>query len=148
MSISVAAHAIVNVGEQLVVESSSPKAAFGVVFEDDGDTGYFYGIDLSRKPQAILDALLIYDVAQVLDRDVSSTIQIAWSSDGLSAALLLNSDPHAIFDFAAHRGYCRMKSPISSSGWTKHDHAWDENAWLRMQSQASCALDMSYMTYI
>ena len=136
MSITVATHAIVNVGEPLIVESSSPKAAFGVVFEDDGDTGYFYGVDLSRKPQSILDALLIYNVAQVQDRDVSSMIQIALSSDGLSAALLLNSDPHAVFDFAAHRGYCRMKSPTSSSSWTKHDHAWDENAWLRLQSQA------------
>jgi hypothetical protein len=136
LSISVAAQAVVNVGEPLVVESPSPKAAFGVVFEDDGDTGYFYGLDLSCKPQAILDALPVYYVAQVLDRDASSTIQIAWSSDGLRAALLLNSYPHAIFDFAAHRGYCRMKSSISGSGWAPHDHAWDENAWLRMQSQA------------
>ena len=136
MSIDVAVRAIVNVGEPLIVESQSPKAAFGVVFEDDGDTGYFYGVDLSCTPQTILDALPIYNVAQVLDRDASSTIQIAWSTDGLRSALLLNLHPHAIFDFETHRGYCRMKSSPSASGWSQHDHAWDENAWLRMQSQA------------
>ena len=136
MSINVAVRAVVKVGEPLILESPSPTAAFGVVFEDDGDTGYLYGVDLSRTPQTILDALPIYNVAQVFDRDASWTIQIVWSSDGLRAALLLNLHPHAIFDFEAHRGYCRMKSSTSGSGWAQHDHAWDENAWLRMQSQA------------
>lgn len=37
-----------------------PHSAF---FEDDGETGYFYALDLNRSENMILDALHIYNVA-------------------------------------------------------------------------------------
>ena len=131
----VAAHAILSVGYPLIVDASSPTAQCGVVFEDDGATGYFYALELSQERQRVVDALHVYTVSQVVDRDVPSKIEIIWSSDGLHAALLINSHPKAIFDFAAHRGYCRLESPIPASGWT-HSHVWDDDVWIRMQWQA------------
>ena len=35
-------------GDAVVVESEAPTGGFAVVFEDGGQTGYFYGLDLSR----------------------------------------------------------------------------------------------------
>ena len=89
------------------------------MFEDDGETGYFYGLDPSRGEQPILDALLVYNVEAVSDRDRPSTLQVAWSTSGEQAALLINSFPHAVFDFAARRGYCR-------SGFPPPLHEWHE----------------------
>ncbi|AZQ10051.1 hypothetical protein STH12_00915 [Shewanella khirikhana] len=36
------------VGVETVLESGSPKNSYMVVFEDDGDTGYLYGLDTGR----------------------------------------------------------------------------------------------------
>jgi hypothetical protein len=40
MSITDAGRALVKDGDPHIVETASPKAAIGAVFEDDGDTGY------------------------------------------------------------------------------------------------------------
>lgn len=71
-------------GEDNFVESFSPENNYGVVFEDDGETAYFYAVE-KDKPVAggeagagnsagvqhssglrILDALHIYEVAEFL----------------------------------------------------------------------------------
>lgn len=44
------------VGTPKVLESFSKHIPYGVVFEDDGDTGYFY----AASQDGILDALHIY----------------------------------------------------------------------------------------
>ncbi len=119
---------IIRVGEKIVVEGPSPSTQFSVVFEDDGDTGYLYGLDMSRQDDPILDALHIYDVAEVTDRDIPSQVQIRWSVDGLKAALLINGYVHAVFDFAAKRGYCRNGFPRPLGNWSQYSHDWDDKA--------------------
>ena len=97
-------------GKEIVVESKSSRGRWGVVFEDDGDTGYFYALDLNEQKAGnnpIQEALHIYDVKSVTDRSRESVAAILWSSDGEKACLLINNYPHAVFDFAAKRGYCR-----------------------------------------
>ncbi len=110
------------------VEAPSPRTSFGVVFEDDEETGYIYGLELSQQGNPIVDAMHLYNVAQVVDRDKPSSIQIFWSSDGLKAAVLINKFPHAVFDFEVRRGYCRTNFPPADLKWTKFDHAWDDRA--------------------
>ena len=89
------------IGHETLVASKSPITEYGVFFEDDGETGYFYGLDTSRKEgKQILDALHIYNVRSVIDREKPSRMQIAWSEDGLKAALYINGYAHAVFDFA------------------------------------------------
>lgn len=129
MAVKLIAEQQILVGEATVVEGASPTPPFVVVFEDDGETGYFYALDTSRADNPILDALHIYNVASVSDRDLPSTVQIVWSQDDRKAALLINKYPHAVFDFAAQRGYCRSGfPPPSSTGWTQHGHEWDDSA--------------------
>jgi hypothetical protein len=128
MPANLVAEETIAVGQPVVVEGPSPSAQFGVVFEDDGNTGYLYGLDFTRQGNPIVDALHVYNVGQVADWEKPSVVQLVWSQDGLKAALLINRYPHAVFDFAAKRGYCRTGFPPPVSDWSRHDHAWDDRA--------------------
>ena len=128
MPVELVAEKTITVGEAVVVEGPSPRPPWVVVFEDDGQTGYLYGLDLGREGNPIADALHVYNVAQVADRHEPSLVQLVWSGDGLKAALLLNRYPHAIFDFDARRGYFRTGFPPPDRTWTDFDHAWDDAA--------------------
>jgi len=55
-------------------------------------------------------------------------LSIVWSPDGQKCALLINGNPHAVFDFAARRGYSRAPMPRTFQQkrgiWPSTDHAW------------------------
>jgi hypothetical protein len=116
----------IHVGSPTVVEGPSPAARFSAVFEDDGETVYFYGLDGSRE-DPVLGALHAYIVRSVSDRHPPSSLRIAWSPDGLKVVLLINDHPHAVFDFSAKRGYCRTNFPPPDKNWTQFDYRWDES---------------------
>ena len=130
MGSCIVAEQTIRVGEKVVIEGPSPRMPLAAVFEDDGDTGYFYALDNSRGDNPIVDALHIYEVAEVADKHIPSQVQVGWSADGLKAALLINGYIHAVFDFQAKRGYCRngFPPPFENAGWTQHSHAWDDRA--------------------
>jgi hypothetical protein len=128
MPVQLVAEETITVGQPVVVEGPSPSGHFGVVFEDDGDTGYLYGLDLTRQGNPIVNAMHIYNVGQVVDREKPSVVQLVWSQDGLKAALLINRYPRAVYDFASKRGYCRTGFPPPDRNWTEYDHAWDDKA--------------------
>ncbi len=117
---------VFTVGVPLLLESNSPAEPFAVFFEDEGDTGYFYALNVEFD-QPIVDALHIYNVANVTDKDIPSKVQIAWSSDGLKSALLINDYVHAVFDFESERGYCRTGFPPIDN-WSKQGHEWSDAA--------------------
>ena len=106
------------VGQDTFIDSISPAKAYAVMFEDNRETGYFYAANTEPALQ-ILDALHIYNVVSVVDKEKPCTIQIIWSDDGLIASLLINSYCHAIFDFDKRAGYCRNGFPEISSAWTR-----------------------------
>ena len=118
---------MITIGKQGALESLSPKSRFGVVFEDDGDTGYFYGLDFSNKEQPILDALHIYNAKNVTNKDVPSKVEIVWSEDGLKACLIINRYPHAIFDFQSKMAYCRSNFPPPDPKFT-NSNEWNDKA--------------------
>lgn len=128
MSIQVTAEQELTVGKATVIESKAPDGPFAAVFEDDGETGYFYALDTSVGGQQIQDAVHIYNVANVSDRSQPSTVKIGWSMDGHKVALLINNHPHAVFDFSGKRGYCRTGFPpaLRTGEWSTNGHAWDE----------------------
>ncbi len=95
MPVELVSEAMVTVGVPATIEGPSPRSSFAVVFEDDGVTGYFYGLDFAGKENPILDAMHVYNVAQVTDRDKPSLVQLVWSSDGLKSALLINQYPYS-----------------------------------------------------
>lgn len=118
---------MITIGKQVALECPSPKTRFAVVFEDDGDTGYFYGLNLSDEGQPVLDALHIYNVKSVTDKDTPSKVEIVWSDDGLKACLVINRFPHAIFDFESNKAFCRNNFPAPDPNFTD-SHEWNDNA--------------------
>lgn len=107
-------------GAECVHGSDSKNETHGVVFEDDGSTGYFYARDYSVADQLFVDALHIYSAEGVTDRDVESRLSIVWSADYRYAALIINQVPHAAFDFKKKCGYSRDNFPDADpkTGWT------------------------------
>lgn len=118
---------MITIGSPITLDCPSPKTSFAVIFEDDGKTGYFYGLDLQRKKQPVLDALHIYDVREILDPHVSVKVEILWSEDGLKSCLAINGFKHAIFDFEARKAYCRNNYPPPDRRFT-NSHRWEEEA--------------------
>jgi len=118
----------IKVGTECFVDSTSPGHPYAVVFEDDGDTGYFYAVNRNGRELAIQDALHIYNAANVTDGHVPSEAVIMWSVDGLKAALVINDYTHAIFDFEIRRGYCRTNFPPPNDTWPQPSHAWSDSA--------------------
>jgi hypothetical protein len=114
-----------NVGVETVVQSDSPVGRYQTVFEDDGDTGYFYALDTEKADNPIIDALHVYNVQSVTDRDRPSQLHIVWSVDGKKAALFINSYPHAVYNFMDGVGCCRTGFPPPAD--PSASHKWDES---------------------
>jgi hypothetical protein len=123
---TVAVEQTIAVGEAVVIEASSPVGSLAVVFEDDGDTGFFYAVDVSGDELRILDAMHIYTVVDVSDREIPPMLKLIWNTGGTRAALLVNDRLHAVFDFVARRGYCRddYPEPPAESDWIRRE--WSE----------------------
>jgi len=109
--------------------SDAPVGSHSVVFEDDGETGYFYAVERRGTDVEILDAVQIYVVRNVADREIPSEFEVVWADGGQQAALYVNAFPHAVFDFQARRGYSRTGfPPPPQTGWSSEGHAWDDDA--------------------
>lgn len=130
MSIQLVIEQEIRVGEAVVIEGPAPEGYFLAVFEDDGDTGYFYAVDTSLPENEIQDALHIYNVANVSDREKPSQVRIGWSQDSAKVLLLINGYPHAVFDFKARQGYCRTGFPPApaNGSWSVGGHEWNDMA--------------------
>jgi len=126
MPTELVAEKVITVGTPVVIEGASPAGRFRIVFEDDGETGYLYGLDFEQRDNPIVDALHIYNVTNVADRSSPSNVQLIWSSNGSRAALFINDYAHAVFDFEAQRGYCRTGFPPPGPNWSPEGHSWDD----------------------
>lgn len=98
--------------ETETVVGSFPPAAkgLGAVFEDDGTTGYLYAVERGDELE-LLDALHVYDVADVADPEQPVTVQLFWNEPETAVVLLLNGASHALFDFQRRMGFCRTAYP-------------------------------------
>ena len=103
------------VGTPEVLQSFFEHVPYGVVFEDDGDTGYFY----ATSKDGILDALHIYNVEDVSDKHIPNHVLILWDDACTLAALCINDYIHAVYDFVAQAGYCRNGFPETGGEWVK-----------------------------
>ena len=110
-------------GDDVFVESLSPENNFGVVFESNEETGYFYAIekDAETKGQRILDALHIFETEELADQSREINIKIIWTKDWLKCALILNDECHAVFDFEKQGGYNINEFPPPNGFWTKQE---------------------------
>jgi hypothetical protein len=117
----------IDAGTPCIIECYALAAPYSVVFEDDGETGYFYALENPGENARIVDELHIYNVSSVKSPSEHIRIQVVWSDDGLHAALVVNRRPEAVFDFAAKRGFCRSGFPPSSSDWSVDGHQWNDS---------------------
>lgn len=134
-------------GEDLFAESFSPESPYGVVFEDDGQTAYFYAVEKDKEGTGlrVLDALHIRETggespfegtddtrsdSAVVGQDRSaeegsapkpSRLQIVWSKDWMKSALVIDGLCHALFDFIAQGGYNINQFPPPNEFWTQGD---------------------------
>ena len=128
MNATIEAEKMIVAGDKSFVDAGSPTNSFATFFEDDGDTGYFYAVERKASDLSIRDALHVYNVASVPERNRPRCLTIVWSRDGLKSALLLDGLAQAIFDFAAKRGYRRSGCPPPSSHWPDAGHQWNDAA--------------------
>ncbi|MCW2263975.1 MULTISPECIES: DUF2251 domain-containing protein [Sphingobacterium] len=108
---------VFSIGQDTFIDSTAENNN-AVVFEDNNETGYFYAIGRNNDKLDVLDALHIYNVANVTDKEKPSTLKILWSEDLTKAFLSINNYYHAVFDFENKAGYCRTGFPKSSNKWT------------------------------
>jgi hypothetical protein len=112
--------------------SDSTAAPWTVVFEDEGDVGYFYACDRSQATDEarILDAVLIYNVSALKNPKSERLAAIEWSRDGMQAVLYLDGTAQALFDFEARQGHCRTNFPNflseKADRWRRSSHAWSD----------------------
>jgi len=100
-------------GKDTFIDSTADNEN-AVVFEDNEETGYFYAVE-RKDGLKILDALHIYNVKDMVDKDKPSTLKILWSEDESMALLSINNYYHALFDFKNKAGYCRTGFPENGS---------------------------------
>jgi hypothetical protein len=103
---------------------------FHVIFEDDSETGYLYIIDLKNKnsENPIQDAIHIYNVRNMVDKNIPSEIQFSWSKDGYICIFLINNYPHALINYNENYCFCRTGFPPNNKNsiWSKNGHNWNE----------------------
>ena len=81
-----------NVGQETFIESCPTTGNNAVVFEDNGETGYLYAIERAAGEELkILDAINIYDVANVTDKNIPSEVKIFWNDDFDKVGLVINA---------------------------------------------------------
>jgi len=110
----------ITIGQDHYFTSVAPVSSNVVSFEDDLNTGYFYAVKIDTEI-TVLDALHIYNVADVFHRDKPGKLQIMWTEDGMIASLLINDYCQAIFDFTNKAGYCRNDFPGNVGEWKQRD---------------------------
>ncbi|HWK02269.1 MAG TPA: DUF2251 domain-containing protein [Puia sp.] len=133
-------------GKDNFIESYAPENNYGVVFEDDGETGYFYAVEKDKEGAGlrVLDALHIYEAAEFLadkaaaaigqtpvsppekkagaaDGISPSKLLVIWSRDWMKCALVIDGSCQAIYDFEAQGGYNINEFPPPNDIWTKGD---------------------------
>ena len=113
------------VGTKIFLDSTAVKGSIGVVFEDDGTTGYLYAVEPGIE-LTLLDALHIYNVADVADRQLPITAQLFWTVGETAAALIINGFCHALYDFQRQAGFCRNAFPVARNGQTLKRELTDE----------------------
>ncbi|WP_241576366.1 DUF2251 domain-containing protein [Rosenbergiella collisarenosi] len=128
MALTVTVQAELVVGKPQVIESLAPAGTFAAVFEDDGNTGYFYALDESIAGNPIVDAVHIYNAEDISDGHIPSNVQIGWSEDSQKCVLLINGYPHGVFDFVGKNGYCRSGfPPPTNHEWSLSGHEWSDS---------------------
>lgn len=123
------------VGEEYFSETGSMLFEnYQIVFEDDKETGYIYVLDTENE-NSIQDALHIYNVENVADKNLPSEISFLWSEDGYICIFLINDYAHAVINYREKYCFCRTGFPPEdkNSIWSKEGHNWNEEIYNKLK---------------
>jgi hypothetical protein len=118
---------VTKIGEKFVLQADAPSHEVTVVFEDDGDTGYWYALAPKEQTLELLDALHIYNAEDNL-RGADVALEVVWADDSSKAGLRINAALWAVFDFAQETGWTRSNFPPPAGSWRMMEErpAWDD----------------------
>jgi hypothetical protein len=105
-----------------VYQIALPELGYGLVFEDNGETGYLYITD--EVFANVHDAVHIYDRNDAHRLQAGQEVFVVWSSDLQKAGLYYDGDFQAGVDFKNRRAVSRTGFPESSSSQWSRDHTW------------------------
>ena len=99
-------------------------SGFGVVFEDDGETGYSYATTESFH---ILDAMLLYhDKGHPAKPSVGEPVYLVWHDVLLKAGIFYHDAFQAVVDFKNRTACCRSGFPQKMGSWCTTPHTWTD----------------------
>jgi hypothetical protein len=101
---------------------------YGVMFEDDGDTGYLYAAN--EKFDRIFDALHLYNSSSPRHDELRRGDQffVVWNPVLQKAGIYYHDQFQAVIDFRNRLACCRTGFPAPMKGddlWNT-PHMWDE----------------------
>lgn len=102
------------------------KSDYGLVFEDNGETGYLYITNGDHSE--ILDALHIYDAKSSERLQLHEEAHLVWSPDAQKAGLYYRGAFQAGVDFRKREARCRSGfPPPRAEPWSRTGHEWKDN---------------------
>jgi hypothetical protein len=99
-------------------------SGFGVVFEDDGETGYLYATN--EQATEIFDALHLYNHGGPGQVGAGDELVVVWNGAVMRAGLYCYGAFQAVVDFATQRAMCRTGFPPADARWCRGTHDWDQ----------------------
>jgi hypothetical protein len=108
-----------------VYQIALPELHHGLVFEDNGKTGYLYVTDETFAK--IHDTVHIYDHGDPNQLKKGQRAFIVWSAELKKAGLYFNDMFHAGVDFAGRETRSRSGFPPNSTAPWSSDHRWRES---------------------
>jgi len=101
------------------------QAGFGLVLDDDGETGYLY--ITSADFEDVYDSLHIYNSTGPEAPSQGDELHILYNSRLMKAGLYYRAMFWAIIDYAKSEACCRSGQPPSKAGgWCTSSHSWNE----------------------
>lgn len=106
------------IGIPFSVASKTPDGSLGVVFDDNGKTGYFFAHDYRPEETRLLDALHVYNIEEPPSSSPTE-LKIIWSEGFQAAAVILDQKPQVVFHFEQETGYANdpFPDPPENSSW-------------------------------
>lgn len=98
---------------------------YGVVFEDDGETGYFYATNAANS--VIFDALQLYNQNSSEMKPMGEEVYIVWNPVKHKVGIFYNNKFQAVFDFSSSRGVCRTGFPATKGTGSTNEPEWDDS---------------------
>jgi len=100
-------------------------AGFGLVLDDDGDTGYLYVTSVDFEE--VHDSLHIYNSTGPESPKPGEEIHLVYNPALVKVGLYYRDKFWAVVDYSKSKACCRSGQPVAKpGGWCTSSHSWDD----------------------